>query len=97
MNNTSYFYLRNNEYNVTVAYRRNENGTVSYGASFCRPTDSFVKSMGRKIAEGRMNSNTFFVTDVPAERWNLHDRIISSIREARPCYVPRRFVDKISA
>lgn len=93
MNNTSYFYLRNNEYNATIAYCQNEDDTVSYGASFCRPTDCFVKSMGRKIAKGRMNSNTFFVSNVPAERWSLHNRIISSIREERPSYVPRRFAE----
>jgi len=92
MSSTSYFYLRNDEYNATIAYRRNENGTVSYGVSFCRPTDPFVKAMGRKIAEGRMTNNTFFVTDAPAERWNLHERIINSIRESRPSYAPRRFV-----
>jgi len=91
MSRTSYFYLRNDQYNVTIAYTRNDNSTVSYGASFCRATDPFVKSMGRKIAEGRMVTNTFFVYDPPSERWQLHESIIKSICKNRPAYSPRRF------
>lgn len=91
MSNTSYFYLRNDQYNATIAYQRNEDGTVSYGASFCRPTDPFVKSMGRKIAEGRLLNNAVRVFGAAPERWSLHEQIVSSIRDGLPGYAPRRF------
>lgn len=94
MSNTSYFYLRNDQYNATIAYRRNEDGTVSYGASFCRPSDTFVKTMGRKIAKGRMINNAVQVFEAPSERWSLHEKIVDSIRLGLPGYAPRRFANR---
>lgn len=87
----SYFYFRNSRYNVTVAYRRNDDGTASYGASFCRPTDQFVKSMGRKIAEGRLINNDVKVFNPPISRLGLHEKIVESISQGFPGYSPRGF------
>jgi len=87
--NTNYFYYRNNKYNVTIAYNSSE-GYVTYGASFCRPGDNFTKSLGRKIAEGRMNScNKKFVA--PGTRWMTHELILTDLEAGEVEYAPRSF------
>jgi hypothetical protein len=49
----------------TVAYRRVDSRTIQYQAAFCSPGDAFDRSIGRKIAEGRLASNphTFICKD----------------------------------
>lgn len=91
MKNTSYFYHRTSHYNVTVAYRRNNDGTVSYGASFCRPTDSFSKSLGREIATGRLDIAFPTIANPPSERWALHEIILRRLENQEFGYVPDCF------
>lgn len=88
----NFFYYRNKRYRVTIAYRRNENGVVEYGASFCRNTDRFVKKIGRQIAVGRMNTYFSSIEDAPTERWMLHEEILSHLEAKLEAYVPENFV-----
>ena len=94
--NTCYFY-HNGTYRVTVAYQRNpEDGSVAYGASFCRPGDQFTKTRGRQIAEGRMNLvlKSFprvNIQNAPPERWALHEEILRRLEAQEFGYVPTCF------
>ncbi len=88
--NTCYFY-HNGTYRTTIAYQRNADGSVSYGASFCRPTDQFTKHRGRKIAEGRMNLMVPTIKNAPAERWALHEEILRRLEAQEFGYVPTCF------
>ena len=88
--NTCYFY-HNGTYRTTIAYQRNSDGSVSYGASFCRPTDQFTKQLGRKIAEGRMNLMVPAIKNAPAERWALHEEILRRLEAQEFGYVPTCF------
>lgn len=91
-NNVCYFYHRTSNYNVTVAYWRDQEGNVSVGASFCRPTDKFNKSLGREIADGRAcHDNRMMISNPPAERWNLHNEILKMLESKPVNYIPRRF------
>jgi len=79
---TSYFYHRDGLYDVTFAYKRAEDHVV-FGAAFCNPKDQFSKSMGRKVAEGRLNVgpkiNVAISSD--ATRFQVHDLIVDSLSE----------------
>lgn len=88
---TNYFYHRNNRYNVTIAYRRSDDGTVEYGASFCRKNERFVKRIGREIAVGRMNTYVSCIEDAPTERWMLHEEILERLEDREDSYVPNSF------
>jgi hypothetical protein len=89
--NTCYFYNRGSRYNTTVAYRRNEDGSVTYGAAFCRPSDPFVKTMGRKIAQGRLVLANISIKNAPSFRPDLHDEILRRIENQEFGYVPSCF------
>ena len=94
MNHTCYFYKRENGYSVTVAYRRLNNDWISYGAAFCHNKDQFRKSMGRAIAEGRMNLSSKSgnaISVVTAEcRADVHDIILKDLRD-QCTYAPNGF------
>ena len=97
---TCFFYHRNDNWNVTVAYSRNGN-SVSYGASFCRPEDQFEKRMGRKIASGRLAlvhsadpcwaDQSLISVDDDAMRWEVHEAILESLNRGDYGYIPRNF------
>jgi hypothetical protein len=89
--NTCYFYNRGGRYNTTVAYRRNEDGSVTYGAAFCRPSDSFVKTMGRKIAQGRLALANISIENAPSFRPDLHNEILRRIESQEFGYMPSCF------
>ncbi len=88
--NTCYFY-RNGTYRTTIAYQRNYDGSVSYGASFCRSSDQFTKARGRKIAEGRMDQMIPTIVNAPSERWALHEEILRRLEAQEFGYVPSCF------
>ena len=88
--NTCYFY-HNGTYRTTIAYQRNSDGSVTYGASFCCPNDQFTKARGRKIAEGRMNLMMPTIMNAPAERWALHEEILRRLEVQEFDYVPTCF------
>ena len=75
---TCFFYHRNDNYDVTVAYRRRDDNSVAYGAAFCAPDDQFVKSRGRQIAIGRIASS-LNVSDAQS-RADVHEVILNHIR-----------------
>ena len=77
----SYFYHRDGNYNITFAYRRAADH-VLFGAAFCSPKDQFSKSMGRKIAEGRMNAVGDGV-EIGEEhtRFQIHDLLVGALRK----------------
>tara|TARA_B110000211_G_scaffold68969_1_gene79653 strand:+ start:521 stop:841 length:321 start_codon:yes stop_codon:yes gene_type:complete len=89
--NTCYFYHRGSRYNATVAWRRNEDGSIAYGAAFCRPSDSFVKSLGRKIAQGRLNLAVASCPAAPASRRDVYEEIIRNIEVGLYGYEPTCF------
>lgn len=79
---TSYFYATVRGYKVTVAYKRSlDRTTVEFGAAFCRPTDPFLKRMGRQIAEGRMNTH-FNALEISPDmsRFDMHTAIVDSLQ-----------------
>jgi hypothetical protein len=85
---TAYFYLRNGIYDVTFAYRRSHD-TVLFGAAFCNPKDQFSKTMGRKIAEGRMMTDQFFpqyciAIDPGSTRFQVHDMLVAALSSYPP-------------
>lgn len=102
---TSYFYHRDDKYAITIAYKRVDDDptvqgewrcTVVYGASFCHPKDQFSKSVGRKIAEGRMNTRGRFLGMMPwpqssdgSTRFDVHDKILESL--TWEYYTPNQF------
>ena len=86
--NTCYFYHRDDRYNTTVAWRRNDDGSVSYGAAFCRPSDPFVKSLGRKIAQGRLALCSLPSTAAPVTRRAVHEEILRNIEAGIYGYEP---------
>ena len=91
---TSYFYYRTPDYNVTLAYKRTRDfKNIVFGAAFCCPRDQFSKVTGRRIAEGRMNRYSHNA-NVPADatRTDVHDTILSLIA-AHECedYSPSQF------
>lgn len=88
--NTCYFYHRGARYNATVAWRRNEDGSVAYGAAFCRPSDSFVKSLGRKIAQGRLNLASTSIA-APGSRRGVYEEILRNIKGGLHGYEPTCF------
>ncbi len=79
---TSYFYHRDGLYDVTFAYKRAEDHVVC-GAAFCNPKDQFSKSMGRMVAEGRLNVgpriNVAISSD--ATRFQVHDLLVEALSE----------------
>jgi hypothetical protein len=96
---TCYFYHRDGNYDVTVAYTRDpDNGGVFYGAAFCGPEDQFNKRMGRAIARGRMDlmSEAADVEDfwgeAPVARWQVHEFILKSLSDHAYGYIPDNFV-----
>ena len=100
--NTCYFYHRDARYNTTVAWRRNDDGSVSYGAAFCRPSDPFVKSLGRKIAQGRLALTSWSSrgrlalcslpsTAAPVTRRAVHEEILRNIEAGIYGYEPACF------
>jgi hypothetical protein len=96
VNSTSYFYNRSGRHNITFAYQRNSDGSVKFGAAFCRASDPFVKSRGREIALGRMAKSDAYGTlipDAPAERWRLHEMIMDIVASNKETivYVPKHF------
>ena len=88
--NSCSFY-HNGTYRTTIAYQRNSDGSVSYGASFCRSTDQFTKARGRKIAEGRMDQMIPTIVNAPSERWALHEEILRRLEAQEFGYVPSCF------
>ena len=88
----SYFYHRDGSYDVTFAYRRGHD-TVWFGAAFCNPKDQFSKAMGRKIAEGRMETSyeainwlaqehlSSWCIDIDPEstRFQVHDMLVDAL------------------
>lgn len=78
---TSYFYHRNNGYDVTIAYKRVDDWCrVIYGASFCHPNDQFSKAIGRKIAEGRMSAYAYSLDCGPdVGRFGIHEKILDTL------------------
>ena len=88
--NTCYFY-HNGTYRTTIAYQRNSDGSVTFGASFCRPSDQFTKARGRKIAEGRMKCWIPTIVNAPSERWALHEEILRRLNSQEFGYVPSCF------
>ena len=94
MDNTCYFYKRENGYSVTVAYRRLNRDWISYGAAFCHSKDQFKKSRGRAIAEGRMNlfaKSGQALSVLSAEcRADVHSLILRDIRDSC-AYAPNGF------
>lgn len=59
MSMVKYCYLHGNRRHVSIARKIDrENNLVVFGFSVCHPNDTFQKSLGREIAEGRMNSKT---------------------------------------
>ena len=101
---TSYFYHRDDNYAITIAYKRVDNDcttqgkwrcTVMYGASFCHPKDQFSKAVGRKIAEGRMNTRGRFLgtmaglSEEAQTRFAIHDKILESLTWEH--YTPSQF------
>lgn len=78
---TSYFYHRDGNYDITFAYKRGKDH-VLFGAAFCNPRDQFSKSMGRKIASGRMNSHHDEISISPeSTRFQVHDLLVDSLGE----------------
>jgi hypothetical protein len=77
---TSYFYHRDGSYDVTFAYQRADDH-VLFGAAFCNPKDQFSKSMGRRIAEGRMGSIAVEAIPISPEstRFQVHDMLVSAL------------------
>jgi hypothetical protein len=76
---TSYFYHRDGNYNVTFAYKRGDNH-VLFGAAFCNPKDQFSKAMGRKIAEGRLKSFADGIEiDPDSTRFQVHDMLVDAL------------------
>ena len=81
-----FFYHRTKRYNVTVAYRREGNNSVVYGAAFCRPEDQFSKRRGREIALGRMETYDHVIRNPGDARWEVHESILDSLTRQR--FVP---------
>ena len=79
---TSYFYHRDGNYDVTFAYKRSSDH-VLFGAAFCNPKDQFSKSMGRKIAEGRMESAAVdsIAIDPESTRFQVHDMLVEALAD----------------
>ena len=79
---TSYFYHRDGLYDVTFAYKRAENHVV-FGAAFCNPKDQFSKSMGRMVAEGRLDVGPKINVAINNEttRFQVHDLLIEALSE----------------
>ena len=48
-----FYYLHPYNGHITIAYKVNGN-SITMGAAFCSPSDSFTKKVGRQIAAGRM-------------------------------------------
>ena len=90
-NTTSYFYHRNSDFNVTIAYQRLDDGSAVYGAAFCRKGDQFSKRIGRRIAEGRMRIYEPTVSNAPTERWALHQQILDRLNFREFGYIPETF------
>jgi|14_taG_2_1085336.scaffolds.fasta_scaffold04189_9 hypothetical protein len=89
---TCYFYYREGNFNVTVAYYR-DTDDVLFGAAFCRKGDSFSKKRGKQIAEGRMNV-TPAVVQLPegpskTPRRDVHTLILEELTACE--YAPVRF------
>jgi len=82
---TSYFYHRDGSYDVTFAYQRGDDH-VLFGAAFCNPKDQFSKSMGRRIAEGRMASIAVEVIAISPEntRFQVHDMLVDALNSYPP-------------
>ena len=80
---TSYFYHRDGSYDITFAYRRSRD-CVWFGAAFCNPKDQFSKVLGRKIAEGRMQSaaNPNHISISPeSTRFQVHDMLVEALND----------------
>ena len=105
-NNICYFYHRADGYNVTIAYSALEEPfrgppagkyRIAFGAAFCNSSDQFSKSMGRAIAEGRMNTppdrDSGAPSDVPVSiddpRWRIHEKILKTLPFVS--YAPENF------
>lgn len=92
LGDTCYFYHRTKRYNVTVAYRRQEDSSVVYGAAFCRPEDQFSKRRGREIALGRMETYEHIIRHPGGARWEVHESILDRLtRQHIVPYVPDNF------
>ena len=79
---TSYFYHRDGNYDVTFAYKRAEDHVV-FGAAFCNPKDQFSKSMGRMVAEGRLNVGPRVNVSINSDttRFQVHDLLVDALHE----------------
>lgn len=88
----SYFYHRDDDYNVTIAYKRVGNWSkVIYGAAFCHSNDRFNKALGRKIAHGRMDSNNYsFECGSKGGRFGIHETILNKLSDGYE-HSPRQF------
>ena len=88
----SYFYHRDSKYDVTIAYKRVDNWSrVIYGAAFCHSNDCFNKTLGRKIAHGRMDSNNYsFECGGEGGRFGIHETILNKLSNDYE-YSPRQF------
>lgn len=89
---TCFFYHRTKRYNVTIAYRRQGDNSVVYGAAFCRPGDQFSKHRGREIALGRMETYNYVIRNPGGARWEVHESILDNLaRQHFVPYVPDNF------
>ena len=87
-----FFYHRTKRYNVTIAYRRQGDNSVVYGAAFCRPGDQFSKRRGREIALGRMETYDHVIRNPGGARWEVHESILDRLtRQHLNSYVPDNF------
>ena len=87
-----FFYHRTKRYNVTIAYRRQGDNSVVYGAAFCRPADQFSKRRGREIALGRMETYDHVIRNPGGARWEVHESILDRLtRQHFVPYVPENF------
>lgn len=57
-NPVRYTHVRQKRLNYTIAYTFTKNADgeldIAYGVAQCRPNDTFVRSVGRNFAEGRL-------------------------------------------
>lgn len=79
---TSFFYSSLFGHKITIAYKRSrDRGLVVFGAAFCSTHDRFMKSMGRNIAEGRLECRPqTILIDAGMTRFDMHHIILMSVR-----------------
>jgi len=76
-----YVHISRRRHPITVAYRAGEgNGmiTIMLGVAFCHSNDRFNRSLGREIAEGRMNAHPVtFQVEFDSQNTSAYGRVIA--------------------